>query len=73
MKDEPVHHQMDHSRVGPRRDILAFLEGFYNRQPLHQSLAELSPLVFEQPTLSQTLIPRLCYNPPSQATLDAKG
>jgi Integrase core domain len=30
------------------REIFAFIEGFYNRQRLHQSLRYLSPLEFER-------------------------
>ena len=43
LKNELVHHQTYHTR-----DIFAFIEGFYNRQRLHQSLGYLSPLEFER-------------------------
>jgi hypothetical protein len=33
----------DHTRNEVSREIFAFIEGFYNRQRLHQSLAYLSP------------------------------
>jgi hypothetical protein len=35
MKNDVAQHRMHHSRVGASRDILAFLEGFYNRLSLH--------------------------------------
>lgn len=48
LKNELVHHQMYHTRDEASREIFAFIEGFYNRQRLHQSLAYLSPLEFER-------------------------
>jgi putative transposase len=48
LKNELVHHQTYHTRDEASRDIFAFIEGFYNRQRLHQSLAYLSPLEFER-------------------------
>lgn len=48
LKNELVHHQTYHTRDEASRDIFAFIEGFYNRQRLHQSLNYLSPLDFER-------------------------
>jgi putative transposase len=48
LKNELVHHQTYHTRVEASREIFAFIEGFYNRQRLHQSLRHLTPLAFEQ-------------------------
>jgi transposase InsO family protein len=48
LKNELVHHQTFHTRDEAGREIFAFIEGFYNRQRLHQSLAYLSPLEFER-------------------------
>ncbi|SPP66279.1 IS3 family transposase [Nitrospira lenta] len=48
LKNELVHHQAYHTREEASREIFAFIEGFYNRQRLHQSLAYLSPLEFER-------------------------
>ncbi len=48
LKNELVHHQTYHTRDEASRDIFAFIEGFYNRQRLHQSLGYLSPLRFER-------------------------
>jgi putative transposase len=48
LKNELVHHQTYHTRDEASREIFAFIEGFYNRQRLHQSLAYLSPLEFER-------------------------
>ncbi|MDI3461551.1 MAG: Transposase [Nitrospira sp.] len=48
LKNELVHQQIYHSREEASREIFAFIEGFYNRQRLHQSLGYLSPLAFER-------------------------
>ena len=48
LKNELVHHQAYHTRDEASREIFAFIEGFYNRQRLHQSLGYLSPLDFER-------------------------
>ena len=48
LKNELIHHQTYHTRDEASRDIFAFIEGFYNRQRLHQSLGYLSPLEFER-------------------------
>jgi transposase InsO family protein len=48
LKNELVHHQTYHTRDDASREIFAFIEGFYNRQRLHQSLGYLSPLEFER-------------------------
>lgn len=47
LKNELIHHQVYHTRDEASREIFAFIEGFYNRQRLHQSLGYLSPLEFE--------------------------
>lgn len=47
LKNELVHHQTYHTRDEASREIFMFIEGFYNRQRLHQSLGYLSPLEFE--------------------------
>lgn len=48
LKNELIHHQTYHTRDDASREIFAFIEGFYNRQRLHQSLGYLSPLEFER-------------------------
>jgi putative transposase len=48
LKNELIHHQTYHTRDEASREIFGFIEGFYNRQRLHQSLAYLSPLEFER-------------------------
>jgi len=48
LKNELIHHQIYHTRDEASREIFAFIEGFYNRQRLHQSLGYLSPLRFER-------------------------
>ena len=48
LKNELVHHHTYHTREEASREIFAFIESFYNRQRLHQSLGYLSPLEFER-------------------------
>ena len=48
LKNELVHHQRYRTRDDASREIFAFIEGFYNRQRLHQSLGYLTPLEFER-------------------------
>ena len=48
LKHELVHHQTYHTRDEACREIFAFIEGFYNRQRLHQSLGYLSRMQFER-------------------------
>ena len=48
LKSELVHHQTYHTRDEASRELFAFIEGFYNRQRLHQSLRHRSPLEFER-------------------------
>jgi transposase InsO family protein len=48
LKNELIHHRTYHTRDEASQDIFAFIEGFYNRQRLHQSLGYLSPLEFER-------------------------
>ena len=47
-KNELIYHHTYHTRDKASRDSFAFIEGFYNRQRLYQSLGYLSPLEFEQ-------------------------
>ena len=48
LKNELIHHRTSQTRDEASQDIFAFIEGFYNRQRLHQSLGYLSPLEFER-------------------------
>jgi putative transposase len=48
LKNELIHHQPYPTRDEASQEIFAFIEGFYNRQRLHQSLGYLSPLEFER-------------------------
>lgn len=48
LKNELIHHQTYQTHGEAGREIFAFIEGFYNRQRLHQSLGYLSPLEFER-------------------------
>ena len=47
LKNELVHHRRYRTRDDARREIIEFIEGFYNRQRLHQSLGYLTPLEFD--------------------------
>lgn len=48
LKNELIHHQRYQTRDEAGREIFAYIEGFYNRQRLHQSLDYVSPLEFER-------------------------
>lgn len=48
LKNELIHHQTYQTRDEASREIFAFIEGFYNRHRLHQSLGYLSPMQFER-------------------------
>lgn len=48
LKTELVHRESFHTRVQARRELFAYIEGFYNRERLHSSLDYQSPLEFER-------------------------
>ena len=48
LKNELPHHRTYQTPDEASQDIFVFIEGFYNRQRLHQSLAYVSPLEFER-------------------------
>lgn len=48
LKNELIHDRTYHTREQACQEIFEFIEGFYNRQRLHQSLDYLSPLEFER-------------------------
>jgi putative transposase len=48
LKTECTYHRCYHSRSEARRDILYYIEVFYNNQRLHSTLCYRSPLQFEQ-------------------------
>jgi transposase InsO family protein len=45
LKTELVHHRQYATRADARRDIFAFIEGFYNRTRLHSAIGYISPIV----------------------------
>ena len=47
LKNELVHDRDYHTREEARAEVFAFIEVFYNRQRLHQSLGYVSPVQFE--------------------------
>lgn len=47
LKNELVHHRDFHTRDEARTEIFEFIELFYNRQRLHQTLGYVSPAQFE--------------------------
>ncbi len=50
LKNELVHHSAFESRDAARAAIFDYIEVFYNRSRIHQSLGYLSPMQVEQPT-----------------------
>jgi transposase InsO family protein len=48
LKTELVHHRTYGSRDDARRDLFAFIEGFYNPRRLHSALGYKSPAEMEQ-------------------------
>jgi transposase InsO family protein len=48
LKNELIHGEAFATRDAARVAIVTYIEGFYNRQRLHQSLGYLSPLEFER-------------------------
>jgi transposase InsO family protein len=47
LKNELVHDRDYHTRADAQTEIFEFIEVFYNRQRLHQSLNYVSPVQFE--------------------------
>jgi len=50
LKTERVHHRVYATRDQARRDLFAYIEGFYNSHRLHSALGYLSPADMEQKT-----------------------
>jgi transposase InsO family protein len=48
LKTERVHHLVYATRGQARRDLFAYIEGFYNSPRLHSSLGYLSPAEVER-------------------------
>jgi putative transposase len=48
LKNELVHHRDYHSREEARSEIFDYIELFYNRRRMHQSLGYLSPIEYEK-------------------------
>ena len=48
LKNELVHHYSWPTRDRARQAIFEFIEVFYNRQRLHSSLGNLTPVEYEQ-------------------------
>ena len=48
LKNELTHHLHFHTREETKSAIFEFIEVFYNRQRLHQTLGYLSPAEFER-------------------------
>ena len=47
LKNEIVHHRDYHTRDQARSEIFEYIELFYNRQRLHQSLAYQTPMSYD--------------------------
>ena len=52
LKNELVHHRDYHTRDQARTDIFEYIEMFYNRRRLHQSLNYQTPMAYESMKLS---------------------
>lgn len=48
LKNELIHREVYATRARARREIFAYIEGFYNRRRLHSTLSYQSPEEFEQ-------------------------
>ena len=48
LKIERIHHRLYASREDARRDLFAYIEGFYNSHRLHSALGYLSPAEMER-------------------------
>lgn len=48
LKTELVHHRKYATRADARRDLFAFIEGFYNRSRLHSAIGYISPVEMER-------------------------
>lgn len=48
LKTELVHREIFNTRAQARRELFAYIEGFYNRERLHSSLNYQSPVEFER-------------------------
>ena len=51
LKTERTNHRLYQTREAARRDVIDYIEMFYNSQRLHSYLAYLSPNEFESLTL----------------------
>jgi putative transposase len=47
IKTELIHHRHYATREEARRDVFAYIEGFYNRKRLHSAIGYLSPTEME--------------------------
>ena len=52
LKNEIVHHRDYHTRDQARSEIFEYIELFYNRQRIHQSLNYQTPMQYESVKLS---------------------
>ena len=48
LKNELIHHRDYHSREEARSEIFEYIELFYNRQRIHQSLGYQTPIGYEE-------------------------
>jgi transposase InsO family protein len=47
LKNELVHHRQYQTRAEARRDVFAFIDGFYSRTRLHSSIGYVAPIKME--------------------------
>ena len=50
LKPERVHHRVYATRADARRDLFAYIEGFYNSRRLHSGTGRRSPADIERMT-----------------------
>ncbi len=69
LKTELVHHQHYATREDARRDIFAYIEGFYNRTRRHSAIGYLSPIEMELKAASLSIFSGEDHTPDSDIAM----